>query len=287
MKIVVLGAGGFIGGHLVARLLREGHWVIAVDIKDNWWQRHAYENVQADAATYELPVCDLVFDLAADMGGMGYIHSKRLETMMSARIALNVVRQRPPRAIFASSACVYPYVDRPLVESLVYTGMPEPGYGEEKLFSERLFNEAGYQTVRFHNVYGPYGSWNDGREKAPAAVLRKVLIEKQNPLQLWGKAPGTVRTFLYVDDAVEGLMRMMRSGYPGPVNLGSDQPVTIEQLARIAGYTGEIQWIDGPEGAPCRISENTLCDQMLGVWDRVSLVDGMRATGEWMVDNLR
>lgn len=315
MKLVyVLGAGGFIGGHVVRTLIDNGivldsvrhrdFRMIAVDKKPlaQWWQTFDHPDGLSmvddwDIAEQGVPLWTgeilAVIDLAADMGGMGYIIGHELQTMMNVKIAVRTVefckQNDVQHALFASSACVYPYVDGPLHESLAYTGMPEPGYGEEKLFSERLFNVAGYSTVRFHNVYGPHGSWCDGREKAPAAICRKVAEAKRdgrNYVKVWGTGDA-LRTYLYVEDAVRLTLGVLgHRSFKGPVNVGSTELISVDGLVRlvsdIAGHSVGIHHEPGPVGAPSRCSQNDLLITHLGDYPRWSLRDGLTETYQWI-----
>lgn len=310
-RVMVLGAGGFIGGHLCARLREQGHFVIGVDVKPiaDWWQSHCDivrpdTRVGVDFDHIDDEPCTAIVNLAADMGGMGYIHNHHVETMNSVDTTLGSVRYAKrysvSKYVFASSACVYPYVGGRLREDTVYHGSPERGYGEEKLFSERYVAENGYSVVRFHNVYGPMGSWRDGREKAPAAICRKVAEAKltgDTSIELWGQEPGALRTYLYVSDAVDAVIRMLEHPtFRGPVNVGSEELVSVRQLmmAAVAASGAPaplIKWVDGPVGAPTRCSHNDLCTRELfpersGDWVRVSLGAGIQKTYEWIESQL-
>jgi nucleoside-diphosphate-sugar epimerase len=314
----VAGAGGFIGGHLVVELLRRGYTVRAVDRKpiSEWYQvQDGADNRVADLSL--LDQCEIacdgmdwVFNLAADMGGMGFIESNKALCMLSSLITTHLLlasqRAGVQRFFYASSACVYaswhqdsPDVT-PLRESDAYPADPEDGYGWEKLFGERMcrhFTEDfGMETrvARFHNVYGPFGTWTGGREKAPAAASRKVAefaAEVTDEVEIWGDGL-QARSFTYIDDCIEGTLRLMESDFREPLNIGSAETVTIADLyaltERIAGLE-EVphRYIsDAPQGVRGRSSDNTLCKSVLGWEPRVSLEDGMRATYDWVAAQL-
>ena len=307
---VVAGAGGFIGHHLVKFLKAEGYRVRGVDVK-----LPAYEQTWAD----EFEQLDLrvwahcllatsgineVYQLAADMGGMGYISVHRADiarnnVLINAHM-LEAARQNgASRFFFASSACVYPMYrqDTPEVEGLreedAYPADPEEGYGLEKLYSEKLcqyFLDEGKlltRVARFHNVYGPLGTYGGGREKAPAAICRKVALANDGEaIEVWGDGRQS-RSFLYVDDCVEGIYRIVQSDYPKPLNLGSDERVTIDELvdlvARIAGKTVDKRHrLDAPQGVRGRNSDNSRLGEVLGWLPRTSLRDGLAPTYSWI-----
>ncbi len=315
-RIVVTGAGGFIGHHMVKHLKSQGHWVRGVDLK-----YPEFEPTQAD----EFEVLDLrrsdaalqatrnvqdVYALAADMGGMGFISSHHAEilhnnllistqTMEGARI--NGVG----RYLYSSSACVYPeYLQEdtnviPLKESDVYPAQPQDAYGWEKLITERLAmhyrDDYGMdvRVVRFHNIYGPLGTWDGGREKAPAALCRKVAVAKllgQHEIEIWGDGEQT-RTFCYIDDCVEGLDRIMASGYSEPLNLGRDEMVSIntlvETIATIADVEVVRRHVEGPQGVRGRNSDNSLCKRVLGWEPAIELRDGLTRTYVWIEEQVR
>lgn len=311
--ILVGGGGGFIGGHLVGRLLAGGYKVRSVDIKplDEWYQVFdEAENVVADlqgrkACQQACAGVDDVYNLAADMGGMGFIENNKALCMLSVLINTHLLQAaqetKVKRFFYASSACVY-NADKqvnedvvPLKEEDAYPAMPEDGYGWEKLFSERMcrhFREDyGLYTrvARFHNVYGPHGTWDGGREKAPAAICRKVIDAKENgatEIEIWGDGKQT-RSFMYIDDCLHGLMAIMDSDILEPINLGSDELITIDGLARmvedIAGLKFEhIHNLSAPKGVNGRNSDNTLIQKYLGWAPGIRLREGMEKTYDWI-----
>jgi GDP-D-mannose 3', 5'-epimerase len=312
--VVVTGAGGFIGGHLVGELKRHGFdSVRAVDIKpeDRWYQRHpGVENITADLR--ESDACHRavagavnVFNLAADMGGMGFIETHKADCMISVLINTHLlIASRDAgveRFMFGSSACVYaadkqtdPRVTA-LREEDAYPAMPEDGYGWEKLFSERMcrhFMEdygISVRVPRFHNVYGPYGTYAGGREKAPAAVCRKVIearLNGSNEIEIWGDGEQT-RSFTYIEDAIDGIMRIMESDVTEPINLGSSQLVTINRLVdiveEIAGIKLERRYNSAaPQGVRGRNSDNTKILELLGWEPTTTLEAGLERTYAWI-----
>lgn len=309
---LVLGAGGFIGGHLVKRLKKEGFWVRGVDLKF-----HEYAETEADDFAVgdlrDASVCqrvidrrfDEVYQLAADMGGAGYIFTGEHDAEImhnSASINLNVAeichKRNIQKVFYSSSACMYPAYnqedpDNPnCAEDSAYPAAPDSEYGWEKLFSERLFlaYNRNFGTVnrvaRYHNIFGPEGTWNGGKEKAPAAICRKVANARSgDAIDIWGDGLQT-RSFLYVDECVEGTLRLTRSDFEGPVNIGSDEMVTINQLvdyvADIAGKKIEKNHIPGPTGVRGRNSDNRLIEQRLGWRPTLSLRQGLETTYEWI-----
>jgi GDP-D-mannose 3',5'-epimerase len=315
-KVLVTGAGGFIGHHLVTYLKHNGYWVRGVDLK-----RPEYSATDAD----EFELLDLrrrdnclqatrgidqVYALAADMGGMGFISSHHaqilsnnslinLHTLEAARV--NGVS----RYLYTSSACVYPEFKQteaevtPLKESDVYPAQPQDAYGWEKLITERLCmhyrEDYGLETriVRFHNIFGPLGSWDGGREKAPAAMCRKLATAKLtgNPvIEIWGDGEQT-RSFCYIDDCLNGIDRLMRSDFHDPLNLGQDRMVTINELADMVADIARVRiikkHISGPMGVRGRNSDNTLLREVLKWAPKISLEDGLARTYTWIEQQVR
>ena len=315
-KALVCGAGGFIGGHLVKRLKAEGCWVRGVDLKE-----HEFSPTQAD----EFVVGDLrdprlvadvvgggmdeIYQLAADMGGAGFIFTGENDADImhnSATINLNVLDAYRAagggRIFYSSSACIYPErnqldPDKPnCAEDSAYPAAPDSEYGWEKLFSERLYlayaKNHGLEVhiARFHNIFGPEGTWTGGREKAPAAMCRKV-AEAANggELEMWGDGKQT-RSFLYIDECLDGVRRLMNSDFAGPVNIGSEEMITINGLAElamsIAGKTLSIKHIPGPLGVRGRNSDNRLIQQKLGWAPSRPLREGMEKTYTWIAEQV-
>jgi GDP-D-mannose 3',5'-epimerase len=316
--IVVTGAGGFIGGHLVADLLRKGHDNIrAVDCKplDSWWQLFPeVENYQLDlrdaaACDFALRGASQVYNLAADMGGMGFIENNKALCMLSVLINTNLLvaarKYEVSRYFYSSSACVYAADKQlsprvvPLKEEDAYPAMPEDGYGWEKLFSERMcrhFREdfgLATRVARYHNVYGPNGSWEGGREKAPAAVCRKVAEAKlsgRHEIEIWGDGNQT-RSFTYIEDCVKGTQAILHSDVLEPLNLGSDELVSINQLVdlveEIAGVKLARRYkLDAPKGVNGRNSDNTRIRASLGWAPDTRLRDGLERTYAWVYDQV-
>jgi GDP-D-mannose 3',5'-epimerase len=313
---LVLGAGGFIGGHLVHRLKREGIWVRGVDLKSP-----EYRGVEADdfliADLRDPLVCrevidrryDEVYQLAADMGGAGYIFTGEHDAEVmhnSATINLNLLeacrRRTISRIFYSSSACMYPAYnqedpDNPnCAEDSSYPAAPDSEYGWEKLFSERLYlayqRNYGIQVriARYHNIFGPQGTWNGGREKAPAAICRKVAEARNGgQIEVWGDGHQT-RSFLYVDECIEGTTRLTRSNFSGPINIGSEEMVTINGLVDvvcdIAGKKLEKVHIPGPLGVRGRNSDNRLIAQNLGWQPSQTLRRGLELTYSWVETQL-
>ncbi len=313
-KVAVCGAGGFIGGHLVKALLDQGIEVVrAIDIKplDEWYQySEGVENLSLDLKEKEncykaAKGVTAVFQLAADMGGMGFIENNKALCMLSVltntHMLLAARDSGVRRFFYSSSACVYngekqknPEVV-PLKEEDAYPALPEDGYGWEKLFSERMcrhFEEDfGLQcrVARYHNVYGPLGTWTGGREKAPAAMCRKVLEAKlsgKHEIEIWGDGKQT-RSFMYIDDCTKGTQMIMESDIHEPLNLGSDELVTIDQLVsiveEIAGVRLERKYnLNAPKGVNGRNSDNTKIKQLMGWEPSIRLKEGMAKTYEWI-----
>ena len=310
-RILVTGAGGFIGHHLVSYLKARGAFVRGVDLKaPEFGRTDADEFVIGDLRAMDACMettagIDEVYALAADMGGMGYISSHNAEILHSnALINLNTVeaarRNRVSRYLYTSSACIYPeYLQedtdvRPLREEDAYPAQPQDGYGWEKLVAELLCGyyreDHGLETriVRFHNIFGPLGTWEGGREKAPAAMCRKVAVAKHSGdprVEIWGDGRQT-RSFCYIDDCVEGMVRLMASDYAEPLNLGQDRLISIADLAdvvaRIAGVQIEKVFVDGPQGVRGRNSDNTRLREVLGWEPQVTLEEGLRRTYAWI-----
>jgi nucleoside-diphosphate-sugar epimerase len=317
-SVLVTGAGGFIGGHLVARLREDGvEHIRAVDRAPlaGWHQR--FEDVESVSADLQdLSACqdaakgvDVVYNLAADMGGMGFIENNKALCMLSVLISthmLEAARQAGvPRVFYSSSACVYaadkqesPEVE-PLREADAYPAMPEDGYGWEKLFSERMarhfYEDFGLETrvARYHNVYGPHGTYDGGREKAPAAICRKVaaaVLAGTHEIEIWGDGKQT-RSFTYIDDCLQGTLMLTASDVREPLNIGSEQLVTINELVdiveQIAGVTLTRKYnLSAPQGVRGRNSENSLIRERLGWSPSISLEDGLQNTYKWIYDQM-
>ncbi len=310
---LVLGAGGFIGGHLVNRLKNEGFWVRGVDLKIN-----EYGNSNSDdfilGDLRDSSFCSTLFDrqfdhvyqLAADMGGAGYIFTGEHDADVmhnSALINLNIVhlchKHQVDRVFYSSSACIYPEYNQldpnnpECSEDSAYPAAPDSEYGWEKLFSERLYLSYArnyglkVRIARFHNIFGPCGTWKGGKEKAPAAICRKVVEAKDNSfIEIWGDGLQT-RSFLYIDECLEGVRRLMESDFEGPVNIGSDEMVSINQLAEItislSGKKLTIRNIPGPTGVRGRNSDNKLIQEKLGWKPQWPLQKGMANTFSWIM----
>lgn len=315
-RVLVTGAGGFIGHHLVTYLKGEGYWVRGVDIK-----HPEYTEVDADdfkildlrrwenclEATQDV---DQVYALAADMGGMGFISAHHAEILYNNALinlhTLEAARQNGvKRYLYTSSACIYPeYLQEktdvtPLKEEDAYPAQPQDAYGWEKLIAERLCayyaDDYGMETrtVRFHNIFGPLGTWDGGREKVPAAMCRKVATAKLtgNPeVEIWGDGEQT-RSFCYVDDCVEGLYRLMQSDHREPLNLGQDRMISINELADIIAEIAEIpiekNHVPGPQGVRGRNSDNDRLREVLGWEPEVGLEDGLERTYDWIESQVR
>jgi GDP-D-mannose 3', 5'-epimerase len=314
-RVLVTGAGGFIGHHLVTFLKGQGYWVRGVDLKQP-------EYKPTDANEFELldlrrwdnclqatRYVDDVYALAADMGGMGFISANHaqilhnnslINTHMLEAARINGVK----RYLYTSSACIYPEYRQmesdvtPLREEDAYPAQPQDAYGWEKLIAERLclhyLEEYGFETriVRFHNIFGPLGTWHGGREKAPAAICRKVAIGKLtgNPdIEIWGDGEQT-RSFCYIDDCITGIYKLMQSDYRDPLNLGQDRLVTINQLvdtvASIAGIRVVKKHVPGPQGVRGRNSDNTRLRKVLNWEPGISLEDGLARTYRWIEDQV-
>lgn len=313
-KVLVCGGGGFIGHHMIRQLKKEGCWVRGVDLK-----YPEFSPVEADdfiiGDLRDPYVCKLavdqkfdeVFQFAADMGGAGYVFTGENDANImhnSALINLNMLeacyRRNVKKIFYSSSACIYPKFNQEdpnnpnCAEDSAYPAFPDSEYGWEKLFSERLyfaFHRNYGMEVRiamYHNIFGPEGSWNDGREKAPAALSRKVAyaIKKElDHIEIWGDGNQT-RSFLYIDECIEGTLRLMRSDWEGPVNIGSEEMVSINQLAKmimdIARKELEIRHVDGPVGVRGRNSDNRLIKSKLGWAPSLPLKKGLEITYRWI-----
>jgi len=315
-KALVCGAGGFIGSHLVRKLKREGYWVRGVDIKEpEHWETQADEFLKVDLrwrhdckVSLSLPngeqgEFDEVYQLAADMGGMGFIHSAECDIMINnALININMVRELTMRNIkkyfYSSSACVYREQelneDR-LTEDDAYPAMPHNEYGWEKLYSERLISTLGRHSdtdvkiARFQNCYGPYGTWEGGREKAPAALSRKVAETDNGEIEVWGDGTA-IRNFIYVDDMVDAIYMLTQSTMEGPVNIGTDELITVnglvDLLGDISGKSIEPIHVDGPVGV---IGRYETFDRItsLGWTPKYSMREGLEITYRWIAEQVR
>ena len=315
-KALIMGAGGFIGSHMVSRLNQEGYMTLGVDIKNPEF---------SDSDAHELYLLDLtektnidkilvehediteIYQYAADMGGAGFIftgdndadimHNSSLINLNLLRSLIENYSKKLPKVFYSSSACIYPEEiqespDNPgLKESDAYPANPDSEYGWEKLFSERLYlsymknYKMDIKIARFHNIYGPNGTWDGGREKAPAAMCRKVAETKDGNIEVWGDGKQT-RSFLFINDCIEATRRLMNSQVFEPINIGSEEMVSINQLveivSKIANKKIKINHIDGPLGVRGRNSENSLVREVLN-WDyEYSLEDGIKITYEWI-----
>ena len=324
---LVLGAGGFIGNHLVAKLKKEGYWVRGVDLKTpDFSSSQADEFIVGDlrnpslvskvmyspnqlSEQDDINSFDEVYQLAADMGGAGYIFTGDNDANVmhnSALINLNVVYEAAKKSIkkifYSSSACMYPEHNQldptnpNCEESSAYPANPDSEYGWEKLFSERLYLAyarnygLNVRIARFHNIFGPQGTWHGGKEKAPAAMCRKVaesLMDEE--IEVWGDGLQT-RSFLYIDECLEGVRRLMDSEFTGPVNIGSNETISINDLTelviKIAGKRAGIKNIPGPQGVRGRTSDNTLIKEKLGWAPSQPLSDGLKKTYKWIQSQL-
>jgi nucleoside-diphosphate-sugar epimerase len=314
---LVCGAGGFIGSHLVRRLKHEGFWVRGVDLK-----RPLYAPTMADEFIVgdlrDLNVCqasldrpfDEVYQLAADMGGAGFVFTGENDAEImhnSAQINLHILETsrhaRPKRIFYSSSACIYPEhnqldPDNPICsEESAYPAAPDSEYGWEKLFSERMYfayaRNAGFtvRIARYHNIFGPEGAWNNGREKAPAALCRKIAMAKSGgEIEMWGDGKQT-RSFLYIDECLEGTIRLMRSEFAGPVNIGSEEMVSMNHFAAmimdLARKRVRIKHVPGPTGVRGRNSDNAMISAKLGWKPSMPLIDGLRQTYAWIEGQVR
>lgn len=318
MKVLVAGGGGFIGGFMVNRLLSDGHQVRSADIKavDAWHQKNnEAENLvldlsDRDQASAAVEGMDWVFNFAADMGGMGFIENNKALCMLSSLINTHLLlacqEARVKRYFFASSACVYASWHQTstgpshLAESHAYPADPEDGYGWEKLFAERMCRHFGEdfgletRVGRYHNVYGPFGTYEGGREKAPAAACRKVAeieLGRSGGITIWGDGH-QVRSFTYIDDCIEGTLRLMASDFSEPLNIGSSESITIQELYdTVIGIAGipnpHFDYdLDAPLGVRGRSSDNTLCREKLGWEPEIKFADGIARTYSWVKEKL-
>lgn len=334
---LVLGAGGFIGSHMVKRLKSEGYWVRGVDLKYPEFSETAADHFvicdlrdasrvaevigyaganrnpyQTFAQKFDLPF-DEIYQFAADMGGAGYIFTKQHDADImhnSATINLNVLdavtkhhSEKKPQIFYSSSACMYPEHNQldpenpNCEESSAYPADPDSEYGWEKLFSERLFlaynrnHNIPVRIARYHNIYGPEGTWKGGKEKAPAAICRKVAeVEENSNIEVWGDGEQT-RSFLYIDECIEATRRLMQSDFTGPVNIGSDEMVTINKLVAIAKEVSNkefgVNHIPGPLGVRGRNSDNKLIQEKLGWSPNYPLKNGIAQTYVWINEQLK
>lgn len=317
-KILICGAGGFIGGHLVSHFLKQGHQNIrAVDIKplDQWYQKFdSVENLQLDLEKEDNCAvaandAKIIYNLAANMGGMGFIENNKtlcmLSVLINTHLLLAAKKNNAEKFFFSSSACVYngdkqkdPNITA-LKEEDAYPALAEDGYGWEKLFGERMcrhfYEDFGLETrvARYHNVYGPNGTWNGGREKAPAAICRKVIEAKlsgNHEIEIWGDGNQT-RSFMYIDDCIKGSTMLMENNFREPINIGSSEKVTINQLVDIAEKIAGIKLkrnynLSAPKGVNGRNSDNTLIKQVFNWEPSISLEVGIEKTYKWIYDQM-
>lgn len=314
-RILVTGGGGFIGHHLVSRLKKEGYWVRSADLKYPEYERsHADDFCVLDLREWKNCVAateniDEVYNLAADMGGIGYITAYHADIARNnSLINLHMIEasrvNHIKRYLFSSSACVYPQAKQqdpnttPLAESDAIPADPEPGYGWEKLYAEQLctYYRQDYRLdtkiVRFHNVYGPLGTYDGGKEKAPAAICRKAALAKSgDTIEIWGDGEQT-RSFMYIDDCVEGLLRLMHSSHHDPLNLGTDELVTINELVDMACAVAgkrlvKSHQLNKPQGVRGRNSDNHTIVQVLGWQPSILLEQGLARTYSWIDQQVR
>ena len=316
-KILVVGAGGFIGGHLVNKLIKDGNFIIATDIKPQEYWFQEFENAENHYSMdmKDINNCrqvtkqiDYVFNMACNMGGMGFIENNKAECMQSVLINTNLLisskENKVKKYFFSSSACAYNTTKQKdtfiegLKEEDAYPAFPEDGYGWEKLFSERMcrhfMEDYGLEVriARYHNIYGPYGTYDGGREKAPAALCRKIIYAKKNnidKIEIWGDGNQT-RSFLYIEDCIEGTLRLFESDFSEPLNIGSDEQVSINQMADIIEIISEVKklkrdyQLDKPKGVRGRSSNNDLAKRILNWNFKIKLKDGLKKTYDWIND---
>ena len=308
---LVLGGGGFIGSHMVKKLISLGYWVRAVDLKyPEFSATEAHDFVIGDLRDKNFCLSivdqkfDIIFQFAADMGGAGYVFSGDNDAeIMSNSVSINVnildsaIRRNCKNIFYSSSACMYPEYNQldknnpNCSEDSAYPANPDSEYGWEKLFSERLYlayaRNFGVRVsiARYHNIFGPEGTWRGGKEKSPAAICRKIIESTDNTIEVWGDGTQT-RSFLYIDECISGTLRLVDSNFSGPVNIGSEEMVSINELVRIvtniSGKNISIKYIDGPIGVLGRNSNNDLISKMLGWAPTMKLVDGMEKTYLWI-----
>jgi GDP-D-mannose 3', 5'-epimerase len=322
MRTLVAGAGGFIGGHLVKALLDKGEVVYAVDIKmsSDWWQLHTDASNKDCIDLQDLEECreivqisepTHIYNLAADMGGIGFTSGNKsacmLSSLINTHLLMNIKEENLfPNYFYSSSACIYPTFKQEnpdilgLKESDAYPADPDDGYGWEKLFSERMCrhfmedHNISCHIARYHNIYGPHGTWTGGREKAPAAICRKVaeaVISGKHEIEIWGDGEQT-RSFMYINDCIEGTLKLMNSNVHEPLNLGSDYLVTINQLVSIIELIANVKLnrryvLDAPQGVRGRNSDNTLVKEKLNWGPSISLFDGLEKTYAWIYDQVK
>jgi len=313
-KAVVLGAGGFIGSHLVKRLKSEGYWVLGADLKyPEYGDTAADEFVLGDLRDVDVVArsivqdADELYQLAADMGGAGYIFTGNNDAqvmhnsaMINLHVAKECVEKKVKSVFYSSSACVYPERNQmdpnnpTCKEDSVYPAEPDSEYGWEKLFSERLYfsfarnHGLNVSVARFHNIFGPEGAWNNGKEKAPAAICRKVaLADDGGTIEIWGDGMQT-RSFLYIDDCLNAIRSLVSSDFTGPVNIGSEEMISINDfvglVCKVSGKNVEIKNIEGPTGVRGRSSDNDLIREKLGWEPQNSLEQGVIKTYGWILE---
>jgi nucleoside-diphosphate-sugar epimerase len=316
-KILVCGAGGFIGSHLVETLKKQGHYIIGADLKYPLYNKTVADEFylidlrnQLDVGKLVTSDIDEIYQLAADMGGAGYVFTGEHDADImhnSVMINLNILNEMQKKGVknvfYSSSACMYPDHNQtdpnnPLLsEDSAYPANPDSEYGWEKLFSERLYMSYArnynlrVRIARFHNIFGPLGSWNNGKEKSPAAMCRKVAMCKDgDTIDVWG--PGTqTRSFLFIDECIEGIQRIMKSDYDKPINLGSTRMISINNLvlliAKMNGKTVNIRNIDGPIGVMGRTSDNQLIKEVIGWVPEENLESGLIKTYAWISEQIQ